>query len=350
MLRRHSPICYAIIFLLGLHMPTWYKAIEIYYSTSTIEIRNTTHFNDSSSYIMHYIRDHMLDDVIEVGDNVTYHVSDKREDHVVNEIRDNDIKSRVDGHVHLENKMAVDHVTDFRVQGHLDAQEVHHVVLVSCGTSETRLVDLFVTVKSILLMQSDIPLTLHIFMSEQMRSRIDTFMDTFPESAIEHLSYHFYEPQFPSEHWRNMFRECSTQRLFIPDLLPKNVSRILYLDTDCIVLAPLHKIWSEFDSFRESEFIGLTYRKNFQTRTPGDIPFLPPNGFNAGVMLLDIDRIRKDHWIKNLTAIMERQVGEGVNKFGDQDILDEYLFYNPERLHVVRYCTMDIFSCVSFRK
>lgn len=53
------------------------------------------------------------------------------------------------------------------------------------------------------------------------------------------------------------FRACSTERLFLLDLI-KDLDAIIYIDTDILFLEPPEKLWREFDYFDENQVLGMS--------------------------------------------------------------------------------------------
>ena len=113
----------------------------------------------------------------------------------------------------------------------------YHSVLVSCGNSTSRWRETLVTIKSILLLKSDRLIYLHIFSTVHTQQYLTRALNMFPAHIQERYCVRFYQPTFPGERWRFIYRECATQRLFIAKTL-RDVRRVLYLDIDVMVLAP----------------------------------------------------------------------------------------------------------------
>lgn len=106
-------------------------------------------------------------------------------------------------------------------------------------------------------------------------------------------------------------------RLFSGGILPVNVDKILYLDCDTIVSGDISEL--EKVSFNGNIVMGVkdcisrTYKKNIG---------LDNNSLyiNAGVLLLDVDELRKININKKIDEYMQQYV-EFIN-YADQDILN----------------------------
>jgi lipopolysaccharide biosynthesis glycosyltransferase len=88
-------------------------------------------------------------------------------------------------------------------------------------------------------------------------------------------------------------------RLLIPDLLPENIPRVIYLDSDVVVCDDISKLWA----FDVSDYALLAVRDtmafvshpdgivNYQELgIPGHAPY-----FNAGVMCINLDKWRSEN-------------------------------------------------------
>lgn len=83
-------------------------------------------------------------------------------------------------------------------------------------------------------------------------------------------------------------------RLLAPHLLPENLDRILYLDPDTLVINPLRPLWEialDGNLFAAASHTGLTEFANGvnRIRLGSD-----SNYFNSGVLLMDLNRCRKE--------------------------------------------------------
>ena len=86
-------------------------------------------------------------------------------------------------------------------------------------------------------------------------------------------------PEKNHNEWKNLFKPCAAQRLFLPvtpilffifklfftfdslfyfQSLLKTVDSVLYVDTDTIFLSPVQQIWQFFQKFNASQIAGLS--------------------------------------------------------------------------------------------
>lgn len=75
------------------------------------------------------------------------------------------------------------------------------------------------------------------------------------------FSFHLMEVNFPadsdSQIWRELFKPCAAQRLFIPSLLHEDV--VLYVDTDVLFLESPEQIFAEYHKFTADQHSGLVH-------------------------------------------------------------------------------------------
>ena len=137
--------------------------------------------------------------------------------------------------------------------------------------------------------------------------------------------------------WFNkMFRPCAMNRLYIPQMLP-DVEKLIYIDTDTLVVGDLGKLWDEFKHFTPSTVFGFTLEAEgpgggyaSQTRLK---TYYGDNGINSGVALIHIK-----NWPSDLDAHIERVAKTATPeelKVGDQDVLNIVLHSRPELVHVL---------------
>jgi lipopolysaccharide biosynthesis glycosyltransferase len=109
-------------------------------------------------------------------------------------------------------------------------------------------------------------------------------------------------------------------RLLISDVLPDSISKILYLDTDLLVLDDLSSLW---DTDLEGYPIGAVLDEldgELKAKRPGleSVPRVQ-SYFNAGVLLIDVQRWRKDRIAERAMDYLRRHPS---SPFSDQDALN----------------------------
>jgi UDP-xylose:glucoside alpha-1,3-xylosyltransferase len=98
---------------------------------------------------------------------------------------------------------------------------------------------------------------------------------------IHPISFPNNDPKISETKWRNIFKPCACQRLFLPvslknclkiknrlllslslkkSLLP-DVDSVLYMDSDSIFLAPPETFWDQFNKMNSSQVIGIAHAR-----------------------------------------------------------------------------------------
>ncbi|KAL3195621.1 hypothetical protein MRX96_001757 [Rhipicephalus microplus] len=134
--------------------------------------------------------------------------------------------------------------------------------------------------------------------------------------------------------WQLLFRPCSTQRLFLPNMLP-DVDAVLYADTDVIFLHPIEDFWRMFYAMNEYQMAGMApetenLENNYYLKRKVFHPYVQPSGLNAGLMIMNLTRLRafdlEDHITRQLEEFQDRI------SFGDQDLLNVLFAQYPQGL------------------
>ena len=187
-------------------------------------------------------------------------------------------------------------------------------LLVSLAETQTEKIDLYL---------------LNYYLTENEIKEISTFSNV--------LDIRFHLIPFPDRLFQKLKKEATLDekggftievffRLFIPQLLPNTVSRVLFLDADIIVIKDLSFFYHK--PFEENYAIGTKdimtdlekWEENLKNRKEKLEMKKESTYFNAGSLILNLEKIRKDPDFseKNLfKLIKEKDFG-----FHDQDILN----------------------------
>ena len=148
-------------------------------------------------------------------------------------------------------------------------------------------------------------------------------------------------------------------------VLPKSLHRVIMLDVDLKFTDDIKKLYRYFQLFNEENVMGIAremqpvyrdflseYRsENSETRVgePGPDGL---TGFNSGVMLLDLDAMRKSHLYNKLLNIkvIEQMIGEFHFRghLGDQDLFT-LMSFKYEQLFYILPCNWNRQLCTWFR-
>tara|TARA_Y100000741_G_C18238445_1_gene552646 strand:- start:628 stop:1557 length:930 start_codon:yes stop_codon:yes gene_type:complete len=120
--------------------------------------------------------------------------------------------------------------------------------------------------------------------------------------------------------------EATYYRLFVEEILPNNIGRILYIDCDIICINdPIKDIKEEFESLSKSnKTIGVSiekFSKNEEIEIFNRLNLSSTDYFNAGVMFIDFNKWLKKGVPEKSTNIIKKL---GIKlKFWDQDVLNK---------------------------
>ncbi len=107
-------------------------------------------------------------------------------------------------------------------------------------------------------------------------------------------------------------------RFFIPEILPEDIERVLYLDCDILVLEEISELFS-FEFEKDKTVYGVLDRYNVTAAARLDLK----DGIyiNSGVLLIDIKAWRENQTSEELLAQCDKRVWQ----FPDQDIINYQL-------------------------
>lgn len=128
-------------------------------------------------------------------------------------------------------------------------------------------------------------------------------------------------------------------RIFIPNLLPSSVKKVIYLDGDIIVRASLRPLY-EFD-IKDNAISAVLQMTEWTVSDCDRLGYDAKYGyFNAGVMLLNLDYWREN----NISDILEKYIINNSEKiiYHDQDALNANL-YNKKMPLPCEWNMMNIF-------
>ncbi|KAJ8050733.1 Glucoside xylosyltransferase 2 [Holothuria leucospilota] len=215
----------------------------------------------------------------------------------------------------------------------LPQRECIHLSAVTCGdrTEET-----LVMLKSALLLTRRC-LVIHIFAEYNLRQDIRDEVIKWTKTSVYAASLYIYNITYPEQEnvdeWKQMFRSCTTQRLFIPDLLTE-VDSILYVDTDTLFLNSPETIWKYLSSFNSTQIAGLVTEHEIPSQgwynKYANQPFYGDLGLNAGVMLMNLTRMRSFKWSNRIIPFY-RQYKQKIS-FADQDLINVLFYFYPDRV------------------
>ncbi|XP_017020643.1 glucoside xylosyltransferase 2 [Drosophila kikkawai] len=233
-------------------------------------------------------------------------------------------------------------VTDYKGEagGFSEAQTSKpplYIVVVCCGQ---RVQETLVMIKSAILFNYDEEYLKFLIFTENGQG--DEFTEKLTDwRDIKPFTFDFeiLPLKFPSHNeveWKNLFKPCAAQRLFLPSLLT-NVDSLLYVDTDILFLSPISDIWRFFRKFNETQISALTPEHENENigwyNRFARHPFYGRLGVNSGVMLMNLTRMREMKWEQHILAIHKEYKLRII--WGDQDIINILFYFHPDKLYIM---------------
>ncbi|KAM8816245.1 xylosyl- and glucuronyltransferase LARGE2 [Rhynchonycteris naso] len=211
--------------------------------------------------------------------------------------------------------------------------ELLNVAIVCAGHNTSR--DVITLVKSMLFYRKN-PLHLHLVTDAVARNILETLFHTWLVPALRVSFYDADElkPQvswIPNKHYSGLY---GLMKLVLPGALPPDLARVIVLDTDVTFASDIAELWALFAHFSDEQVIGLVENQSdwylgnlWRNHKPW--PALG-RGFNTGVILLRLDRLRQTGWEQmwKLTATQELLTLPATS-LADQDIFNAVIKGHP---------------------
>lgn len=158
---------------------------------------------------------------------------------------------------------------------------------------------------------------LSVRLSEENQTHLRSIGEKFGRK-IEIIELGDVENKFDYKIDTGGFNISTMSRLFIGDVLPREVERVIYMDCDTVVLSSLQKLW---DTCLGSYIIGAVMEPTIYQVVKRAIDLTEEDPyFNAGVLVIDLTRWRQEHV---QTQLLEFYQGKGGQLFAcDQDAIN----------------------------
>lgn len=116
----------------------------------------------------------------------------------------------------------------------------------------------------------------------------------------------------------NRYGLAALYRLFLAQLLPNNIKKVIYLDCDLIVNSDLHELW-EYNL--EASYLAAVV--NLCGKACVEVNLKPSEYFNSGVLLINLDLWRKTEFSQEILKFMIAH--ENKLKYLDQSAMNKIL-------------------------
>ncbi|CAK8685218.1 unnamed protein product [Clavelina lepadiformis] len=228
-----------------------------------------------------------------------------------------------------------------------------HICIVCVGSDAIREV---ITLMKSLLFYRKRPLHVHFIVNDTSKLVLSHLFRTWDISDFT-VSFYFMDNYvkkvswIPNTHYSGIF---GLIKLLIPSILPSYVIKVIALDTDLLFVADISELWDFFDTFTDSNSIGLVenqsewyLRKMWKNYAPW--PAIG-QGFNTGVMLLDCKKLRLTDWSSRWeTLTRQTLISMPSVQLADQDVINSCLKSHPTMVKIVP-CFWNFQLCEHMKK
>ncbi|XP_063072899.1 xylosyl- and glucuronyltransferase LARGE1-like [Engraulis encrasicolus] len=219
----------------------------------------------------------------------------------------------------------------------VDKCETIHLAIVCAGYNASR--DVVTLVKSVLFHRRN-PLHFH-FITDSIAQRI--LASLFHTWMVPAVRVDFYDADelksevswIPNKHYSGIY---GLMKLVLTKALPSDLKQVIVLDTDITFATDIAELWAVFHKFTGQQVLGLVENQSdwylgnlWKNHRPW--PALG-RGFNTGVILLLLDRLRKLRWEQMWRLTAERELMSMLStSLADQDIFNAVIKQNPFLVH-----------------
>ncbi|KAL1781324.1 LARGE xylosyl-and glucuronyltransferase 1, partial [Sigmodon hispidus] len=211
--------------------------------------------------------------------------------------------------------------------------ETIHVAIVCAGYNASR--DVVTLVKSVLFHRRN-PLHFHLIADSIAEQILAMLFQTWMVPAVRVDFYNADELKsevswIPNKHYSGIY---GLMKLVLTKTLPANLERVIVLDTDITFATDIAELWAVFHKFKGQQVLGLVENQSdwylgnlWKNHRPW--PALG-RGYNTGVILLLLDKLRKMKWEQMWRLTAERELmGMLSTSLADQDIFNAVIKQNP---------------------
>jgi len=113
----------------------------------------------------------------------------------------------------------------------------------------------------------------------------------------------------------------SYARLFLPDLLPENIEKVLYLDVDSVTIGSFRELWSQ--KIEDCSVLGV--RDNVSIEAKNRVGLSSDASYiNAGVLMMNLRKLREMGFIGKMRSFIHKYNGRVFHH--DQGVINGLLF------------------------
>ena len=210
--------------------------------------------------------------------------------------------------------------------------EVIHIALVSVGTENFR--DLKILLQT-LLMKTKSFITFHLIGDIENYNYIKKLLAQCSKQNVKLYDwkrYKYFIDFIPTTHYSGTF---ALLKLLTPEILPPTVERVVVIDTDMIFNRDIKQLWSFFHEFDQQQLIGVAGEQS-TSYTSSNKWLVENHGYNSGVMLMDLKKLRELHWY----MFWKAEVSPNLLRYhslglADQDVINSVAYEYPDMFYEI---------------
>ena len=187
--------------------------------------------------------------------------------------------------------------------------------------------------------------TFYIFTEDNSAEKLQVDVSNWPQDIQDRISV--LKIDFSCKRLKSYFKEtavdyklCAYETMLNSNIIQRRTSKMIYLDADVIAFDDLGKMWLLFNKFNVTQTIsassGVRYVTRSRFRPITDQILLGGYGINAGIMMIDIGKLRRVFFMQKLISAAKVSIGKLKNN-DDQDLLVKYFRFNPQE-HMLLPC------------
>ena len=223
-----------------------------------------------------------------------------------------------------------------------------HLAIVCGGFNSTK--DFYVLLKSILFYRTT-AIQLHLFVdnisSTILRELFRTW--TIPDLTVSYYNLTSHEEEvawIPSQHYSHRYGLMKLVFLsLLADRQGPQIKSIIMIDTDMITMGNINRAWLALDLMRGSNpeaVFGLVENQSdwyVRSAQPQAYRVVWPaigRGFNTGLILADLDRLRAINWAQLWRTVAETElISRLTAPLVDQDIINAVMRLHPQLVYTL---------------
>ena len=169
---------------------------------------------------------------------------------------------------------------------------------------------------------------IYLFLETDTLENVDKLREYF-DVEIEIINYNNFFSEYIQlkENYEVYFTKAALIRLFFSKIIKED--KILYLDTDAIVLQDISELWNT--DITNYYVAGVIDKGLYNCLDYLDLNGIPDDSINSGVMLMNLAKIRKG----KIDDLFIKEINKKKYRYPDQDVInkvckDKILFISNE--------------------